>query len=192
MRKVSGGMTARDRILNTASGLFYTQGVRAVGVDKVIDEAKVAKATLYAHFRSKNELIEAYLRHQASQAREDLQRIERDTPPGTDRISAVFDHAAMAADRPGYRGCCFINAAAEGLDSESRASEIVAEHRELVLDYFVRNVDAPTLKERTEVARVVMALFDGAKVASVSEGSAAFETVRRATLALAGSPTAVR
>lgn len=189
MQKVSG-TTARDRILKAAARLFYAQGVRAVGVDTVVSEANVAKATLYAHFRSKNDLIEAYLRREAARAQEELQRIERTTNPGLERIAALFDHAAAAAVLPDYQGCCFINAAAEHLDPGSRASDVIAENRKALLDYFAGNVDRPTPEERSTVARVVLALFDGAKVASVSEGGAAFASVRQAALALAASPAA--
>ncbi|MCP3013864.1 TetR/AcrR family transcriptional regulator [Nocardiopsis dassonvillei] len=189
MQKASG-TTARERILETAARLFYAQGIRAVGVDTVVSEANVAKATLYAHFRSKNDLIEAYLRREAVRAQEEIQHIETVTSPGPERVGALFDHAASAADLPGYQGCCFINAAAEHLDPDSRVVEVVAENRRVLLDYLTDNVDHSTHGERAAAARIVLTLFDGAKVASVSEGGAAFRSVRQTALELASSTAA--
>ncbi|HWD06345.1 MAG TPA: helix-turn-helix domain-containing protein [Amycolatopsis sp.] len=181
-------MSARDRILDAASQLFYAEGIRAVGVDRVIDEAKVAKATLYAHFRSKDTLIEAYLRREADRMKADLQRLEAHNEPGLARVAALFDHGAAVAAEPGYQGCCFINAAAEHVGSAGEVAEIIAASRAMQLDYFARNVDRRSRAERSRAARVVLALFDGAKVASVSEGGAAFKAVRQAALALAAAP----
>jgi AcrR family transcriptional regulator len=187
MSKVSGATSAvrpRDRILNTASRLFNAEGMRAVGIDRVIDEAKVAKATLYSHFRSKNDLIEAYLRLQADIAGEDLQRIESSVEPGLPRVAALFDAVEAAAGQADYHGCCFINAAAEHLDPGSRAYEIIAEHRQEVLNFLERNAIRTDAAERVDAAKVVMALLDGLKVASVNK-TAAFSAVRRVALHVA-------
>ncbi|MEU1520053.1 helix-turn-helix domain-containing protein [Streptomyces sp. NPDC005811] len=183
MQEAASGSAVRERILDTAARLFYAHGVRAVGVDRVIKESNVAKATLYTHFRSKNALVEAYLRRQAERAHAELLHIEAEAGPAC--IAAVFDHAAEGADAQNYQGCCFLNAAAEHLDTNSRAIEILAEHRAFLLACFERSVVRPTAAERTEVARVLLALLDGAKVASVDEGSAAFARVKPVGVAIA-------
>ncbi|MEU0266803.1 TetR/AcrR family transcriptional regulator [Nocardioides sp. NPDC006303] len=191
MNQLASGSTARDRILSTASHLFYAHGVRAVGVDKVIEDAGVAKATLYSHFRSKNDLIAAYLRTRAEMARADLERIEADNDPGLRRIAALFDHVAATADEPDYNGCCFINAAAEHLDPSSGVAEIIADHRKTVFDFFSRNLPNLDESRRTQTTQVLMALLDGAKIASVSEGRTTVEQIRRAAEAWAADAATV-
>jgi AcrR family transcriptional regulator len=105
--------SARDRLLDAADELFYAEGVHTVGIDRVIDHAGVAKATLYATFGSKDELVRAYLqrRHEARRIRITT-GLERFTTP-RDRLLGVFDLLAESAARPGYRGCAFYNASAE-------------------------------------------------------------------------------
>lgn len=184
MQTVSDRMKPRDRILHTASQLFYADGIRAVGIDRVIDEAKVAKATLYSHFRSKNDLIEAYLRLQAEAAGEELRRISTSIEPGLPRIAAVFDNVETSARNGDYHGCCFINAAAEHLEPSSLAQQIIAEHRRELLDFLEENVDRPTAEERADTAEVVMALLDGVKVAALNK-NAGFGAIRSAAVAIA-------
>src|SRR5437763_3067098 len=105
---------ARERILDTAFRLFYAHGPRGVGVDRVIAESGVAKATLYKHFPAKDDLVVAYLdrvdevwRAQLAEAAE----AAGDDP--RDRLVGTFDALATAARHAGYRGCAFINAAGE-------------------------------------------------------------------------------
>ncbi|MBC3194877.1 TetR/AcrR family transcriptional regulator [Pseudonocardia sp. C8] len=180
------GSAVQDRILDTAARLFYAHGVRAVGVDRVIAEAGVAKASLYAHFGSKNELVVAYLRRQADLVHQGLRHVEGEAETGPARVAALFDHAAAACGQPGYQGCHFLNAAAEHLDPDSGAAEVLAEHRAFVLAYLERNVQGSTRAERAEVARIILTLYDGAKVASMDEGSAAFARVKPVAVSMAG------
>src|SRR6478736_7878156 len=83
--------SARDRLLAAANELFYAEGINNVGIDRVIEHAGVAKASLYAHFRSKDELVRAYLeaRHEVRKGRV-LERIGRHRSP-RERLLAVFD-----------------------------------------------------------------------------------------------------
>src|SRR3954465_15057906 len=102
--------TARRRGLAAATTLFYAEGIHAVGIDRIIAEAAVAKATFYHHFPSKDDLVCAYLNEQSH-------RIRRSTVPSGDtpeeEIVSVFDAIGEYACGPGFRGCAFINAAAE-------------------------------------------------------------------------------
>lgn len=177
---------ARDRILDTAEQLFYTHGIRAVGVDRVIAEARVAKATLYTHFRSKDELVAECLRRDAARVRAGLAEAARVASPGPARIGVLFDNAAASAAEPGYQGCGFINAAAEHLPGP--VGDIIALHRAELLAFLTENVDRATEGERAAAARVILALLDGAKVASMSAGPAAFADVRPTAIALASQP----
>src|SRR5215470_14058831 len=116
--------TARERLLAAANELFYEEGVHTVGIDRVIERAGVAKASLYSTFGSKDELIQAYLQLCAdTRKRRISERIAQYDRP-RDRILAAFDVLAEAVARPTYRGCAFINAAAEGPPGETKASQI--------------------------------------------------------------------
>src|SRR6476469_6026737 len=106
--------TARSRILDTATRLFYAHGVRAVGVDTIIAESGVAKATFYKHFPAKDDLIAAYLDVVDEMWTGQLHRAaEAAGPAPADQLVGLFDALGSACRRDGYRGCAFINATAE-------------------------------------------------------------------------------
>src|ERR1700712_2701017 len=105
--------SARDRLLETADRLFYDEGIHNVGIDRVLEQAGVAKGSLYYNFSGKDELVRTYLhnRHARWAARIDDELATATTPSG--KILAVFDALAELFAEPGFRGCTFINAAAE-------------------------------------------------------------------------------
>ena len=110
----SATSAARDRILDTAFRLFYARGLRAVGVDTIIAESGVAKATFYRHFPAKDDLILAYLDKVDHVWTAQLQAAAHAAgPEPADQLVGLFDALTTACRRPGYRGCAFINAAAE-------------------------------------------------------------------------------
>jgi AcrR family transcriptional regulator len=117
---------ARRRVLDAASALFYAEGIHAVGIDRIIAEAAVAKATFYHHFPGKDDLVRAYLQEQS-----DL--IKRATVPAgdtyEDKVVSVFDAIGEYACGQGFRGCAFVNAAAEYPDAEHPVRRVVAEFR---------------------------------------------------------------
>jgi len=106
-------VSARDRLLAAADELFYENGVNLVGIDRVIERAGVAKASLYDCFGSKEELIRCYLqgRGERRQARIRDRMAQFQSP--RDKILSVFDSLAETAARPNYRGCAFQRAGAE-------------------------------------------------------------------------------
>src|ERR1700692_1713481 len=104
---------ARERLLAAANQLFYAEGVHTVGIDRVIEHAGVAKATLYSAFGSKDELIRAYLgrRYEGWQARMTEVLAGYETP--RDRLLGVFDWMGEVLKHPDFHGCAFMNATAE-------------------------------------------------------------------------------
>lgn len=113
--------TPRERLLATAGELFYQEGVHTVGIDRVIAEAGVAKATLYSAFGSKDGLIAAYLEDRHRALRERVERAIGRRPSPRDGLLAIFDVLIELAGEPGYRGCAFANATAEA-HAESAAA----------------------------------------------------------------------
>jgi AcrR family transcriptional regulator len=118
---------ARRRVLDTATNLFYAEGVHAVGIDRIIADARVAKATFYNHFPSKDELVRAYIEEQDQLGREAVARLPDASP--REKVFAIFHRIAEAARQPGYRGCPFLNAAAEYPDPVSPVRKAVDNHR---------------------------------------------------------------
>ncbi len=129
--------SARERILQTAHDLFYREGIRATGVDRLIAQAGVTKVTFYRHFASKNDLIRAFLifRHErwTSWFKEALAR-HRSRQSASERQSAPLApvrHAlAEWLQDPSFRGCAFINAVAEIGGVFPDALSISASHKE--------------------------------------------------------------
>lgn len=121
---------ARARIVDVASRLFYAEGIRAVGVDRVVTEAGVTRVTCYRHFPSKDHLVTAYLAARLDRDRErfaDLRGAAHDDPMAT--LMAVGDAALAEVTAPGFRGCPYVNAAAEHADPAHPARAVGADHR---------------------------------------------------------------
>ena len=107
---------ARQRILDAAFRLFYARGLRAVGVDTIIAESGVAKATFYKHFPAKDDLVLAYLDRVDEVWSGQLHDAARAAGPAPrDQLVGLFDALASSCRRDGYRGCAFLNAAAESV-----------------------------------------------------------------------------
>ena len=116
---------ARARLLAAANELFYAEGVQSVGIDRVIERAGVAKATLYSAFGSKDGLVRAYLqaRHAATAERMARELQARyDTPK--ERLVGAFEVQGLSFVEPGFRGCAFVSASAESPgEAVSRAAD---------------------------------------------------------------------
>ena len=123
---------ARQRILDTAFRLFYARGIRGVGVDTIIAESGVAKATFYKHFPAKDDLVLAYLDKidgvWSGQLRD---AAEAAGPAPRDQLVGLFDALATACRRDGYRGCAFLNAAAEAVPGTPVHDRTVAHKRDV-------------------------------------------------------------
>ena len=155
--------SARERLLAAADELFYEEGVHTVGIDRVIERAGVAKATLYNAFGSKDELIRCYLngRHAATRARIAGFLERYDTP--RDRLLGVFDYLAERLAEPDFRGCAFINASAESprggiVEEASDAS------RGWLRALFVELARETGAREPERLAAQISLLYDGAVV----------------------------
>jgi AcrR family transcriptional regulator len=129
---------ARERLLATASGLFYAEGINKVGVDRIVSASKVTLATFYRHFPRKQDLVVAYLNAAHGLEAQRMDVLAEDAS-GRELVRAVGDDIVAMIGRPEFRGCAFINAAAEFEDPEDPVRHVVAEHRKW---YFERLRDA--------------------------------------------------
>lgn len=161
---------ARDRLLAAANELFYAEGINNVGIDRVIDHAGVAKASLYANFQNKEELVRAYLesRHDARKGRM-LERIERHRSP-RERALAVFDSVAETVAQPGFRGCPFARAAAE-LPGDGPAKDVNAQARGWLRELFTALLREAGARNAPALAQQFVLLFDGAVMAAQMDGN---------------------
>lgn len=121
--------SARRRLVDTAHRLFYSEGIHTVGIDRVIAEAGIAKATFYNHFATKDELVGTYLTEQLDFQREAVARLRESSTDPMETLIAVFEAIGEIGCGPGFRGCPFINAAAEYPDPSHPVRGIVAEYR---------------------------------------------------------------
>ena len=153
--------SARQRILDTAFRLFYARGIRAVGVDLIIAESGVAKATFYKHFPAKDDLVVAYLdRVDGVWGGQLRAAAEAAGPDPADQLVGLFDALGTACRREGYRGCAFINAAAEATPGTPAHERTVA-HKRAVLAW-VRDLAAEAgAADPDGLARALTLLLDG-------------------------------
>jgi len=145
--------SARQRILDTAAKLFYSRGINNTGIDRIIADAGVAKASMYNHFASKEEIVATYLRGIREQFGLELARNSITETPSYD---VPFHLLKMTLANGDFYGCPFSNALVELPDSASVRQEVSA-YRNTVLDYFELSVDGDVVKTAK-----LMVVYDGA------------------------------
>ena len=152
---------ARERILAAAFRLFYAKGIRAVGIDLIIAESQVAKATFYKHFPAKDDLVVAYLDRVDDIWFGQLRRAaEAAGPAPAEQLVGMFDALVTACRREGYRGCAFINAAAESLPGSPVHDRTVA-HKLAVLHWVTDLARRTGAAHPAALARSLTLLLDG-------------------------------
>ena len=150
---------ARRRLLDTATRLFYAEGIRAVGIDRIIAEADVAKATFYNHFPSKDDLVLAYIEEQDEIGRADVAALAKGTPRET--IDAVMRRISTAVGASDWRGCPFLNAAAEYPDRRSPVRQAITARRAWYHDTLKKLLAAHGDPAPAATASLLVALSDG-------------------------------
>jgi AcrR family transcriptional regulator len=164
-----GKIDSRQRILDTAAQLFYREGVRGVGVDRIAAESGVAKMTLYHHFRSKDELVEAWLQRRDQ---EWMNWLEDAVDRRGSRLITVFDALREWFEKPDFRGCAFINAHAELGSSNAAAAEIVTAHKRSFVEYLASLARLEGAAAPESLARELLLLVEGAIVTASIQGDA--------------------
>ncbi|MCM2403689.1 TetR/AcrR family transcriptional regulator [Rhizobium sp. S153] len=122
----------RNHILKVAERLFYDEGIRAIGIDRIVAEADIAKATLYRHFPAKTDLVAAYLKARNQRVLEAMGQVATaDKASPVERIRAIFRNLHEKADTPSFRGCAFMLALAES-EGTPEVVAIAREHKNVV------------------------------------------------------------
>jgi AcrR family transcriptional regulator len=161
--KIEG--SPRERLLAAADELFYSEGVHVVGIERIVERAGVAKATLYSIFGSKDELVRAYLEEHFNDRQRRVARILAAHDNPRDRILGVFAEMDAALAAREFRGCRFILASAEAHPGD--ASDAVAdEYRAWLRSVFADQAEAAGSSDPTTIGRQLTLLYDGAAVAA--------------------------
>lgn len=176
--KATGEGSPRDRILKAASHLFYTEGIKATGIDKVVAASKVAKMTLYSYFPSKQDLVLEYLKLSGNdwlgwfKARVDALAPSRGP-------LALFDVMDEWVSEAGFRGCYFINAAVESSEPGAVEKQVAKDTKKAVLAYVESVVKRSGAAHPKRLAEQLFLLMDGVIVRSHVDGDARYAKVAK-------------
>ena len=160
----------REHLVATAQRLFYQEGIKGTGIDRIIEEAAVAKRTLYNHFNSKDELIIAALHRRDAEFMGLLntlvEKYESQQSGDTrfNKILAFFDAIEEWTQSPDFSGCMFINASAEYPTKRSPIHTVCSKHKKLVMEYIEQLLEPLNIIEKQSISLQLAILTDGAIV----------------------------
>jgi AcrR family transcriptional regulator len=140
-----------------------------VGIDRVLAEAGAAKASLYAHFGSKDELVAAHVERRTAAAREQIEAFLAPVPPA-ERALRFFDWVVNWASSPDFRGCPLQHVVSEFIDPKHPARQVVADQRQWIQERFIEWSRAAKVANPKETADALVVLFDGAIAAAEHDG----------------------
>lgn len=164
----------RERLLRTATRLFYEEGIHGVGVDRVLAEAGVTRATMYRHFAGKEGLVVAYLEHEDAALRQLFAAAaEHAATTGAtpaDLLALVIDGVADDATRLHTRGCPFINASAEFPDAAGEVRQVVRRHRDWFRETLSDLASAAGVADPASTAAALVLLRDAMLVGGYLDG----------------------
>ena len=156
-------LSARERLLRASDELFYNEGIHAVGIDRVLEKANVAKGSLYYNFEGgKDELVAAYLAGRHASWEEVIDAgIAAAGPDPRARILSIFDSLAVLFARPDYRGCAFVNAVAEA--EAGGVEEAASERFRAWLHGLIGTLVGPLhVMDPNSLTQQLVVLYDGA------------------------------
>jgi AcrR family transcriptional regulator len=172
----------RERLLQAAGELFYAEGIQSVGIDRVIERAGVAKASLYSTFGSKEQLVCAYLNERHAHTLRRLRAAVDMVEDPVERILAVFDAQAQLFRAPNYRGCAFTAAAAEA-PAGGLVDEAADSYRRDIRALFTELAAAAGAPDPPLLASQLQLIYDGGGLAANMDRDPAIAAPARAAAA---------
>ncbi|WP_043307875.1 TetR/AcrR family transcriptional regulator [Pseudomonas sp. ML96] len=151
----------REQLINTALELFYREGYHATGIDRILAESGVAKMTLYKHFRSKDELIQAVLENREQVVLEQLAALRASASP-REAVLLVFDGLHAWISEADFCGCSFINAAAEFQDRQHPIHQQAATFKAAFAEHLRQALEQLGAADALQLANQLQFLFEGA------------------------------
>jgi AcrR family transcriptional regulator len=171
--------SARERLLSAANELFYEDGVNSVGIDRVIEHAGVAKASLYSSFGSKDELVRSYLRARQEQREQRIAEKLASCSTPRERLLGVFELLGERFADPSFRGCAFLRASAESRSGDS-VRQVCDDSRAWLRTLFTDLAREAGAGDPAQLAAQLVLLYDGALVgAQMDRSTSAAVTARR-------------
>ena len=178
---------AAEKVLRSASDLFYRNGITATGVDTIVEHAGVSKRTLYNNFGGKDELVAAYLRERDARWRASLEEITNRYENPKEQLLATFEAYGEWLVGDDYRGCAFINAASEIADPDHPARAVALSHKEGVKEHLASLAAEAGLRQPDILAEKLLLLLEGATVtASMRKSQEPLDTAQATAQSLVG------
>jgi AcrR family transcriptional regulator len=163
--------SVRERLLGAADELFYEEGVHTVGIDRILERANVAKASLYGTFGSKEDLVCAYLTRRSEQRQAEIAERSAECTSPREKVLAVFELLATRVAESKFRGCAFLNASIEGPRGPTPIRSVATKHRAWMRGYFEGLAKEMGARDPHGVAVQLAMLYDGAIVGSLMEAT---------------------
>jgi len=163
-------LSARQRLLKAAGELFYENGINTVGIDRIIEHAGVAKASLYDCFGSKEELVRAYLQERGEVRRARINERLAQIPDPVEQILAIFDVLGELASQGAYRGCAFMRASADA-NASDKVKTAVSEARTFIMEKFTDLCRSAGASDPVLLAKQLVLLYDGATTSAYMDGN---------------------
>jgi len=156
-------MTVKERLISTASDLFYQNGYNNTGINEIIEKAQVAKASLYSHFKTKDDLCIAYLQYREDRFMDDLKAALKEKPEGKLQLLGLFDHMRDVYRQDDFKGNCSTNILAEVSKNNTKIREEVMKHKANLKHYVHELVKKnTTTKQPEKLANKLFLLHQGA------------------------------
>jgi len=160
------GADMRQHIIETASNLFYNQGYNSTGINEIIAKSGIAKATLYSHFKSKDDICVAYLRHRNTSFMEQIDEYCNRKSKGKNRVIGIFDFLALFYDQPEFNGCWCQNTVSEIPHDKKRIKDEIKSQKTSFLTFINQLIDdnLPDLSKTrsASLSRQLYVLYEGA------------------------------
>ncbi|MEH6535555.1 MAG: TetR/AcrR family transcriptional regulator [Psychroserpens sp.] len=156
----------KDHIIQTASNLFYQNGYNLTGINEIIKEAGIAKATLYNHFKSKEDICIAYLQHKNSAFITEIKAFVAEREKGEERILALFDYLDLFFNTKNFNGCWCINTISEIPKKNTTIRAKILKQKHSLIDYITQlikgNLEAVSAEKSEAIAKQVYLLYESA------------------------------
>jgi AcrR family transcriptional regulator len=191
MVRGKGGSFKREQLIKTAVELFGKNGIHATGIDTIVEQSGVTKKTLYAHFRSKEELVLAALRHYDGQFRNSFMRqVEAKGRTPKTRLLAIFDVGEAWFRKNNFYGCMFINAVGEHSGPDTSLRYVCSDFKRMMADFIHDLCTKMGARNPQHLAEELALLFEGAIVtAQVSRKPEAAKIAKRVAKVLIDKQT---
>jgi len=175
----------KERIMNVATRLFYQQGYRATGINQIIEEAQIAKSSLYQHFASKDLLLDEYLLLEKAHWMEEFTTFTAGLSNGREKVLALFDFRRQRLERHEFKGCTFSRVVYELPNLGQSSADIIRAHKNMVKSVLTEQLqylkDPYPETELEEMTDLLFNLAEGAVLhATLFSNSKPLEDAKRA------------